>query len=128
MTVNGKRSTARAFDPLDLSQPQVDAMRQLGYVFLRHGQYQKAKALFAALHALRGDDPQIAASLGFAMLKLGDFNGVLNLLEQIYPRVEPPAAVVHALRAKALSGKARRTAAHQSMATFIHEQRKSRCS
>ncbi|MGF1547431.1 MAG: tetratricopeptide repeat protein [Thiotrichales bacterium] len=121
--MNRESPQVRASDVVTLTPAQFAAVQQLGYLLLRHGQYGKAKTLFTALHALRPTDLNLTASLAYARLQLAEFDDVLVLLAHTTRPSGTPPPIFHALRARALAGRADHETARESMTTFIHEQR-----
>ena len=78
-----------------LSGEQRRALLVLGYLFLRMGQFARAKKLFAALLALEPADGQARRCMAAALLALGAGGGALEHM----PSRE---AALHLLKARAL--------------------------
>lgn len=93
-----------------LSVEQRRALLVLGSLFLRMGQFARAKKLFAALTALDPDDAWTARCLAFAHLGLNEGEKALEQLDRAIGNRPLPSrdAALHLLRARALwlSGRA----------------------
>ena len=87
-----------------LSGEQRRALLVLGYLFLRMGQFARAKKLFAALLALDPGDAWARRSLAAAFLALGDGAAALEHIDKVMGTAPPPSrdAALHLLKARAL--------------------------
>ena len=63
-----------------LSTQQVRVLHVLGYLFLRMGQFARARRLFSALVALNPGDVHARCSLAHACIKLEDGEAALHTL------------------------------------------------
>lgn len=91
-------------DHAPLSGEQRRAMLVLGYLFLRMGQFTRAKKLFAALLALDSADGWAHRCLAAALLALGDGSGALEHLDRVTGTAPLPSrdAALYLLKARAL--------------------------
>jgi hypothetical protein len=87
-----------------LTPEQGDALRALGYVYLRTGQTHKALDLFEALHHLFPGEHSIALSLAYSRLASGRREAALSLAEALLTEnpAAGPTAALHLLCARAL--------------------------
>ncbi|MBQ9407251.1 MAG: tetratricopeptide repeat protein [Desulfovibrio sp.] len=106
--------------PQALSKRQKRALRVLGFLFLRMGQYVRARRLFAALAALDHGDLHARCALAYACIQLGDGEAALHTLTGLAPGDPVPGgdAMLHLLLARVhtLIGDAQ--AARESIAAF----------
>ena len=93
-----------------LSGEQRRALLVLGYLFLRMGQFARAKKLFAALLALEPADGQARRCMAAALLALRDGGGALEHIARIGGAAPLPARdaalPLRTARALGLTGRA----------------------
>lgn len=89
---------------VSLSTEQRRALLVLGSLFLRMGQFARAKKLFAALSALDRNDAWTARCLAVAYLGLNEGEKALEQLDRAIGNNPLPSrdAALHLLRARAL--------------------------
>ncbi len=80
---------------LDLAPQRVDAMANLGAVFLRTGQPDQAAARFRQALALRPEMPQLGFFLGLALYEAGRFDEAHQALVAFLKRVPGDARGLH---------------------------------
>lgn len=87
-----------------LSGEQRRALQVLGYLFLRMGQFARAKKLFAALIALDSGDAWTRRALAAAHLATGDGAAALEQLDRTLGSGPLPSrdAALYLLKARAL--------------------------
>ncbi|MGI4848990.1 MAG: hypothetical protein ACRYGK_12745 [Janthinobacterium lividum] len=69
--------------PMSLDGEQVDLLRLLAYVYLQHGKAGPAAVLFQAIHLLEPHDAAITRSLACSLLRDGQADEALALLDQL---------------------------------------------
>ena len=86
-----------------LGTQQLRALRVLGYLFLRMGQFARARRLFAALAALDPGDLHARCCLAHACIRLEDGEAALHTLTGLGPGDPLPGGdtILHLLRARA---------------------------
>ena len=106
--------------PASVSVQQKRALRVLGYLFLRMGQYARARRLFAALTALDSGDLHARCSLAFACIRLDDGEAALHTLTGLAPGDPLPGgdATLHLLLARAHARAGDDAAAREAAAAF----------
>lgn len=99
---------------------QKRALRVLGFLFLRMGQYARARRLFAALAALDPGDVHARCSLAYACIQLEDGEAALHTLTGLAPGDALPGgdAMLHLLLARAHALLGDDGAARESVAAF----------
>ena len=103
-----------------ISERQKRALRVLGYLFLRMGQFVRARRLFAALAALDPGDLHARCCLAHACIQLEDGEAALHTLTGLSPGDPIPGgdATLHLLLARANTLTGDGTAAREAVAAF----------
>lgn len=102
---------------------QLDLLRVLGYHHLQNGSSVRAAQIFEALQALHPEDASISLSLACALLRSGQPDQALLVLESI-PRPHADSALAWLLRGQALTKNGRMAEAARAMRLFIHHRSK----
>lgn len=108
--------------PSSLTKEQRATLNVLGYLFLRMGQFERAKRVFSALAALDPDDRWARRNLAAIAVHDGDGAAALRHLQASMGR-EPLSsrdAALHLLRAKALWLEERKDEARRAVDEFMH--------
>lgn len=106
--------------PLDLDANEVRTLHVLGFLFLRMGQYARAKRLFAALVALSSEDYYARCALAEACIHVNDAETALHALTGITPETPIPGGptTLYLLRAKSYALLGNTNAAREALAAF----------
>ena len=108
--------------PSSLTVEQRKTLHVLGYLFLRMGQFQRAKRIFSALAALDPEDRWARRNL--AALAVQEGNGALALqhLQTAMDKeiLSSRDTALHLLRAKALWLEKRKDEARRAVDAFIY--------
>lgn len=100
---------------------QQRALQVLGHLFLRMGQFRRARKLALALLALAPDDRWARRCLAVAWLELGDADRALEQLDILLTGAPPASrdAVLHLLRARALWRAGRTDEARNALNAYL---------
>jgi len=87
-----------------LDEEQRRALLVLGSLFLRMGQYARARKLFSALLALKADDSWARRGLAATCAALGDGEAALKHIDQVLAMGSLPSrdAALYLVKARAL--------------------------
>ncbi len=112
-------------DTAGVNTQQKRALHVLGYLFLRMGQYARARRLFAALTALDPGDLHARCSLALSCIRLEDGEAALHTLTGLAPGDPLPGgdATLHLLLARAHALVGDTTAAREAAAAFWNARR-----
>jgi Flp pilus assembly protein TadD len=105
-----------------LTTEQRKTLNVLGYLFLRMGQFERAKRIFSAMAALEPDDRWARRNLAAIDVQAGDGASALRHLQAAIGG-EPLSsrdAALHLLRAKALWQEGRKDEARRAVDEFMH--------
>ena len=104
---------------------QKRALRVLGFLFLRMGQFARARRLFAALAALESGDVHARCCLAHACIRLEDGEAALHTLPGLAPGDPVPGgdAMLHLLLARAHALVGDDQAAREEAAAFWNARR-----
>ncbi|MBQ7739042.1 MAG: tetratricopeptide repeat protein [Desulfovibrionaceae bacterium] len=107
-------------DSSQLNKNSKRALQILGYLFLRMGQFARARRLFAALNALDPQDPIIRQSLAYAAIQMNDGEAAIHALSGIIvdDDTNKGHATIHLLLARAHKLLGEDKEAQESMAAF----------
>lgn len=105
-----------------LTTEQRTTLNVLGYLFLRMGQFERAKRVFSALAALEPDDKWARRNLAAICVQEGDGASALRHLHaaQEGEPLSSRDAALHLLRAKALWLEERTDEARRAIDEFMH--------
>lgn len=103
-----------------LTVRQKRALKVLGYLYLRMGQFARAKRLFSALAALDSGDIHARCSLAHACIELGDGESALHTLTGLSAGDPIPGgdATLYLLLARAHFLMDDQTSAREAIAAF----------
>lgn len=103
-----------------MDERQARALRVLGYLFLRMGQFTRARRLFAALVALDPGDLHARCCLAHSCIQLDDGDAALHTLTGLAPGDPLPGgdATLHLLLARAHNLVGDEAAARAAVAAF----------
>ena len=106
--------------PTTLSLQQKRVLHVLGYLYLRMGQYARARRLFAALAALDPSDVHARCSLAYACIQLEDGEAAVHTLTGLGPGDPIPGgdATLYLLLARAHTLLGEDQAAREALAAF----------
>lgn len=104
-----------------LTAGQCRSLQVLGHLFLRMGQFQRARKLALALLALDPDDAWARRCLAVVWLETGDPERALEQLDRLLAGGPLPSrdAVLHLLRARALWQAGRAGEARNALNTYL---------
>ncbi len=114
---------ARNIHPDDFPLQQLDLLRVLGYHHLQNGSSIRAAQIFEALQALHPEDASICLSLACSLLRSGQPDQAMLVLESI-PGPQKDSALAWLLRGQALTRNGRLAEAARAMRLFIHRRSK----
>jgi Flp pilus assembly protein TadD len=105
-----------------LNTEQHSTLGVLGYLFLRMGQFDKARRIFAALAALDPEDRWARRNLAAIDVHDGDASSALRHLQAALggEALSSRDAALHLLRAKALWQEGRKDEARRAVDAFMH--------
>ena len=106
--------------PTKLDPNSKRALQILGFLFLRMGQFARARRLFAALSVIDPEDIQVRQSLAYACVQMNDPEGAMHALSGMVIEDDhsPIQASMHLLLAKTHMLLGEEKAAQESMAAF----------
>ncbi len=106
--------------PPELADQEKSVLHVLGFLFLRMGQYARAKRLFSALLALSPNDYYARCALAEACIHLQDGETALHALLGLTPETPVPGGptTLYLLRAKSYALVGDTDAAREALAAF----------
>lgn len=84
-----------------MSEKTIEFLRLLGYLYLRHGQHDKAMRVLEALRVTRPRDRWVLRTFAYALLQAGRHARCLEQLESL-PADQSPDLGVELMRSRAL--------------------------
>jgi Flp pilus assembly protein TadD len=105
-----------------LNSDQQKTLNVLGYLFIRMGQFERARRIFSALAALDQDDHWARRNLAAIDVHNGDGASALRHLQAVMGKeaLSSRDAALHLLRAKALWLEGRKDEARRAVDAFTH--------